>query len=50
MKGRVLFVELKGKKGKLSKEQKELRLIFHYLGHEIHKINSFANFIGLTNG
>jgi len=50
MKGRVLFVELKGKKGKLSKEQKELRLIFHYLGHEIHKINTFVKFLDLING
>jgi len=46
--GRVLFIELKAGKGRLSEEQKQMRLMFMALGHEIHEIRSYRAFISLV--
>lgn len=43
--GRVLWIELKAARGKLSKEQKHLRQVFFYLRHDIHQVKSFKRFL-----
>ena len=48
--GRVLFIELKAGKGRLSEEQKQMRLMFMALGHVIHEIRSYRAFISLVSG
>lgn len=48
--GRVLWIELKSKKGRLSEEQKLLRLQFLNHGHEIHEIRSYVAFLRLVTG
>jgi len=47
--GRVLWVELKSSKGRLSIEQKAMRLQFMHLGHEIHEVRSFKRFLEIVN-
>lgn len=47
--GRVLFMELKSGKGRLSQEQKHTQLQFMVLGHQIHEVRSFVGFIRLVN-
>jgi hypothetical protein len=46
--GKVLFVELKAGKGRLSDEQKQAALQFMALGHSVHTINSYRAFLKLT--
>ena len=41
----MLFIELKGGKGRKSKEQKEQALVFHHLKNTIHEIRSFKRFL-----
>ena len=48
--GRTLFIELKTKKGRMTDEQKQMRLMFMALGHEIHEIRSYRAFISLVLG
>jgi hypothetical protein len=48
LKGRVLWIELKGGKGRLSQEQKHMRLTFLALGHEIHEVRSYRAFLDLV--
>jgi len=48
--GRVLFIELKAGKGRLSEEQKQIRLQFMALGHEIHEVRSYRRFLELVSG
>jgi len=48
--GRVLFIELKGKRGRLTEEQKQMKLMFMALGHTIHEIRSYRAFISLVLG
>ena len=43
--GKVIFIELKSGSGRLSDEQKRLRLQFMALGHEIHEVRSFKRFL-----
>jgi len=43
--GRVLLIELKGDKGKLRKEQQDLRRQAYHLGHVIHVVRSFKGFL-----
>ena len=45
---RVLFIELKAKRGRMTDEQKQMRLQFMALGHEIYEIRSFKAFISLV--
>ena len=49
MPGEVFFIELKSVSGKLRKEQKELKLQFKFLGHEIHVVRSFRQFLNLVD-
>ncbi len=44
-KGTVLFLELKSKKGNLSKEQKEISRLMLYLGHPWRKVTSYKQFL-----
>lgn len=44
LRGRVVFIELKSGKGRLSEEQKQLRIQFMYLGHEIYECRSWKRF------
>ena len=46
---RVLFIELKGKGGRLSEEQKQMKLQFMALGHEIHEVRSYKRFLEIVN-
>ena len=47
-KGRVVFLELKTKKGYLSKAQKEIRQQLTYLGHEYHVVRTWKKFIEIV--
>ncbi len=46
--GKVLFLELKSGSGRLSDEQKQLRLQFMALGHTIHTIKSYRAFLSIV--
>lgn len=45
LKNRAVFIELKSATGSLRKDQKEMRLRFYYLGHEIYQVRSFKAFL-----
>ena len=49
MKGKILFLELKSAKGYLKKEQKDMALRFFHLGHVIHKVKSYRQFMELVS-
>jgi len=42
---RVVFIELKSKKGRLSAEQKNMKIMFLYLQQEWYEIRSFSKFL-----
>lgn len=46
--GRVFFVECKTRIGKLSTHQLALQMVARKLGHEIHVVRSFAEFLLLV--
>jgi hypothetical protein len=46
--GRVLFLELKVKGGRMSEEQKQLALQFSILGTPIHRVTSFKGFLEIV--
>ena len=46
--GRTVFIELKAGKGRLRKEQKQLRLMFMTLGHEYHVAKSMQRFLEIV--
>jgi hypothetical protein len=46
--GRVLFIEAKAKAGKLSTEQVAVKVWAQKLGHVIHTIFSYEQFVALT--
>jgi len=48
--GRVLLVELKAAKGRMSDEQKRLKLQAMALGHEVHEVRSFRKFLEIILG
>jgi len=48
--GRVLFIELKAGKGRLSEEQKQMKLQFMALGHEIYEVRSYRRFLEIVKG
>ena len=48
--GKTVLVELKAKAGKLRKEQKELKLRLHFLGHTVHVVKSFKKFVSILEG
>lgn len=45
LKDRVILIELKSQKGRLSTEQKILRQQFIYLGHEWQEVRSYKKFL-----
>lgn len=45
VKDRIIFFELKSKKGRLREKQKKMALMFHYFGHTIHKVKSYKKFL-----
>jgi len=47
--GRVFLIECKTKTGKLSPEQLGLQLMAERLGHTIHVVRSFAEFLNITS-
>lgn len=48
--GRVLFVEAKAKKGKLSDAQLRVKAFAHLLGHKIHTVYNIQQFRAITAG
>lgn len=48
--GRVVFFELKQSSGRLSEDQKMMRLIFLHHGHTIHEIRSYRKFLSVVEG
>ena len=48
-KGVVLFLELKSKSGRLSKEQKQMKLKFLFLGHNWYEVRSYKQFLNIIN-
>ena len=46
---RVVFIELKSQKGRLSPEQKMMRLQFMSHGHEIYEVRSYKAFLKVVN-
>lgn len=49
-KGRTVWVELKSKSGRLSADQKRVRMILSALGHEWHEVRSYRQFVCLVDG
>ncbi len=45
---KVLFLEDKTKTGRLSTEQKLMKSMFRYLGHEIHEVKSYKAFLDIV--
>ena len=45
--GRTVFLELKSGKGRLSEDQKQMKIMFLHLGHEFYEINSYKKFIDI---
>lgn len=46
----VLFIEDKKKKGRLSDDQRLMKSMFRYLGHNIHEVRSFKRYAEITEG
>jgi hypothetical protein len=46
---RVLFIELKSKRGRLTPEQKNTKIKFLNHGHEIYEVRSFKRFLEIIN-
>ena len=49
-KGRTVWIEFKSKNGRLSGEQKTVRLQLMACGHEWHEIRSFRHFLSVLQG
>ncbi len=49
LRGRVAWIEFKSSSGRLEPEQKEIRLIFSFFGHKVHKITSYKGFLALLS-
>ncbi len=50
LRGRVVWVELKSGRGRLSEEQKQLRIAFMHLGHEIYECRTWKRFLEIVSG
>lgn len=48
--GRVVWLELKGPRGRLRPEQKQVRLMLLALGQEWYEIRSYRQFVEVVNG
>lgn len=48
-KGRTLWVELKSRHGRLSADQKRVRMILSALGHEWHEVRSYQQFVTILD-
>jgi hypothetical protein len=49
-KGRTVWVELKSKHGRLSADQKRVRMMLSALGHEWHDVRSYSQFVSILDG
>jgi len=47
---RVVFIEVKSKKGYLRQKQKEIKAMMKYLGHEWYVVKSYKRFIEIIEG
>jgi len=47
-KGRTVYLELKGEKGRLSSEQNTMRLALLFNRHEWHEVRSFGRFLEIV--
>lgn len=45
---KVLFLELKSAKGRISPEQCQIKLMFMALGHEVHEVRSYKQFLTIA--
>lgn len=48
--GRVVWLELKSARGRLSPEQKQVRLMLLALGHEWYEVRSYRRFMEIVKG
>ena len=48
--GRVLLIENKSEDGTLSDEQKQIHMQAMYLGHKIHEVRSYRQFLKIVEG
>ncbi|MCK4815862.1 hypothetical protein KA005_08830 [bacterium] len=48
-KGRAAFLELKEESGRMSDDQKQMRLIRLNRGHEIYEVRSFKRYLEIVN-
>lgn len=46
---KIVLIELKSETGRLSKEQKDLRLILNYLGHPVYMARSYKRVLEIIN-
>lgn len=49
-KGRTVWMELKAKAGRMTQDQKRVRLILMYLGHEFYEVRSFRRYLEIVDG
>jgi len=47
--GKHLLIELKSADGTLRKEQKHLKMVLKWLGHEVYVVRSFKKFLEIVN-
>ena len=47
--GRVIFCELKSKRGKKSEQQRGIEVMAAVLGHKIHEVRSLREFVEIAN-
>jgi hypothetical protein len=48
--GRTVYIELKSKDGRASKDQRKTMQMLRYLGHEVHEVRSYRQFLRVVGG
>lgn len=48
LRGRVVWIELKAGKGRMTEEQVKMRIRFLHLGHEIHEVRTWKRFLEIV--
>ena len=46
--GKVIFIELKSNRGRLTEDQKQMKLQFMAMGHQIHEVRSYRRFLEIV--